>query len=333
MQNASPFSFENRNSIRFSVAPMLDWTDRYYRRFARLLTKRSKLYTEMVVAQSLAYGDPKRHLDFSPDEHPLALQLGGSDPQQLSVACRIAEEWGYDEINLNVGCPSDRVQSGRFGACLMAEPRLVASCVEAMVKGCSVPVSVKTRIGIDHQDDYPFLNRLAEDVMQAGCDHLIIHARKAWLKGLSPRENRAVPPLQYDRVRELKEAHPQWQIVLNGGIKDLEEALSHLEWIDGVMVGRAAYETPWLLHSVDQVIFGERFEEAPRNEAEAVRAFYPFIEERLAHGDQLHWMSRHLLGLFQGRRGARAYRRTLAEEALQSGAGIEIIEKALAYIE
>ena len=313
---------------------MLEWTDRHYRSFARLLTRRTTLYTEMVVDQALLHAAPARFLDESPADRPVVVQLGGSDPETLAEAAKIAEARGYDQINLNAGCPSDRVQSGKMGACLMAEPELVAKCVAAMVRAVKIPVSVKTRIGIDRNDSYAFLNAFADRVMDAGCDHLVVHARKAWLKGLSPRENRTVPPLLPERVYELKEAHPDWTVVLNGGVESLERAKEHLARVDGVMIGRAAYENLWILRGADEEIFGDAAASAslPKTQEEAVRAWYPYVESQLARGERLRWMARHLLGLFRGRDGARQWRRTLIEGANRPGAGIETIEEALRHV-
>jgi len=313
---------------------MLDWTDRHYRAFARLLTKRTTLYTEMVVDQALLRGDRDRFLPRNPEDRPTVVQLGGSEPETLAEAAKIAEERGYDQIGLNAGCPSDRVQSGKMGACLMAEPDLVARCVEAMVRAVKIPVSVKTRIGIDESDSYGFLETFATRVMAAGCDHLVVHARKAWLKGLSPRENRTVPPLLPERVYALKEAHPDWTVVLNGGVDSWEKALAHLERVDGVMIGRAAYENLWMLRGADAAVFGDAEGAAslPATQVDAVRAWYPYVERELARGERLKWMTRHLLGLFRGCDGARRWRQELAEGSARSGAGLEVVEAALRHV-
>jgi tRNA-dihydrouridine synthase A len=309
---------------------MMDWTDRHCRFFHRLLTRRALLYTEMLTSGAVLHGDRERLLSFDPFEHPVALQLGGSDPQALAQAARIGEDFGYDEINLNVGCPSDRVQEGRFGACLMAEPVLVADCVAAMKAAVSIPVTVKCRIGIDEQDPHEALFSFAEAMTAAGTDALIVHARKAWLKGLSPRENRDVPPLDYPLVRRLKAVHPELEIVLNGGIASLEQAQAELGQLDGVMMGRAAYQEPWRLLAVDPLLFGEPASFASRNEA--ALALIPYIERELAKGVQLHAITRHVLGLFRAVPGARAFRRHLATEAVKPGAGVSVMADALARV-
>jgi tRNA-dihydrouridine synthase A len=315
---------------KFSIAPMMEWTDRHCRFFHRLLTRRATLYTEMITTGAVLHGDRARLMAFDPAEHPLALQLGGSHPRQLAQCARIAEDFGYDEVNLNVGCPSDRVQEGRFGACLMADPALVGDCVAAMVSGVKLPVTVKCRIGIDEQDPEEALEALTNAVKQAGVGALIVHARKAWLAGLSPRENRDVPPLDYARVYRLKAAHRDLQVVLNGGIVDLEQAVSHLSHLDGVMMGRAAYQEPWRLLAVDPALFGEpaRFA-SPR---EAAEALVPHLERELARGTRLHAMTRHVLGLFRGVPGARAFRRHLAIEAVKPGADARTFRDALALV-
>jgi tRNA-dihydrouridine synthase A len=314
-------------SRRFCVAPMMEWTDRHCRFFHRLLTRRALIYTEMITTGAVIHGDRARLLGYDPAEHPVALQLGGSDPRLLAECARIAEDLGYDEINLNVGCPSDRVQEGRFGACLMAEPALVGECVAAMKAKVAVPVTVKCRIGIDEQDPEAALDGFAIATEQARVDALIVHARKAWLKGLSPRENRDVPPLDYDRVHRLKTAHPRLPIVLNGGIASLDQAAEHLHRLDGVMMGRAAYQEPWRLMAVDPVLFGEP---PPFDAPKAVAAaLMPYIERELARGVRLHAITRHLLGLFRGVPGARAFRRHLAMEAVKPGAGVATFEAAL----
>ena len=291
----------------FSIAPMMEWTDRHCRFFHRLLTRRALIYTEMITAGAVIHGDRTRLLAYDPAEHPVALQLGGSDPRALAECARVAAELGYDEINLNVGCPSDRVQEGRFGACLMAEPALVGDCVAAMKAKVDVPVTVKCRIGIDEQDPEEALETLTGALEQAGVDALIVHARKAWLDGLSPRENRDIPPLDYDRVYRLKAAHCGLRIVLNGGIVDLDQAARHLGHVDGVMMGRAAYQEPWRLLAVDPVMFGNAAPFAsPKAAAEAL---VPYIERELARGARLHAITRHVLGLFRAVPGARAFRR------------------------
>ena len=310
---------------------MLDWTDRHYRVFARLLSQHTLLYTEMVTTGALLHGDRARHLDFDPSEHPLALQLGGSEPTALATCARLGAAWGYDEINLNVGCPSDRVQSGRFGACLMAEPALVADCVAAMTAASPRPVTVKHRIGIDHQDGYEPLARFVETVAAAGCRTFIVHARKAWLQGLSPKENREVPPLRYDLVYQLKADFPALEIILNGGITSLEAACAELAQVDGVMIGREAYRHPWLLAAADQRIFGHT-DPLLTQPAAAIERLLPYVERQCAAGVPLHRMTRHILGLFQGRPGAKAWRRHLSQQAHRPGAGPEVLRAALAQV-
>jgi tRNA-dihydrouridine synthase A len=312
---------------RFSVAPMMEWTDRHCRFFHRLLTRRALLYTEMLTTGAIIHGDRERLLAFNDVEHPVAVQLGGSDPRALAECARIAEDFGYDEANLNVGCPSDRVQEGRFGACLMAEPQLVGDCVAAMKAAVRIPVTVKSRIGIDEQDPEAALEELTCSVKAARADALIVHARKAWLAGLSPKENREVPPLDYERVYRLKAAHPDLPIVLNGGIVTAEQALAHIGRVNGVMMGRAAYQEPWRLLSVDALLFGE--DAAFASQRAAVEAFIPYVEAELTRGTRLHSITRHMLGLFQGLPGARAYRRHLATEAVKPGAGPDVLREAL----
>ncbi len=309
---------------------MMEWTDRHCRYFHRLLARRALIYTEMLTTGAVLRGDRKRLLGFDPFEHPVALQLGGCDPQALAESARIGEDFGYDEINLNVGCPSDRVQEGRFGACLMAEPALVAESVAAMKRIVSVPVTVKCRIGIDEQDPNEALFAFAGAVKAAGANALIVHARKAWLKGLSPRENREVPPLDYDCVYRLKAAHPEFEIVINGGVKGIEEAQAHLAHVDGVMMGRAAYREPWRLLQVDPALFGE----APpfASAKEAAMALMPYIERELAAGARLHAITRHVLGLFHAVPGARAFRRHIATEAVKLGAEARVLTEALAQV-
>jgi tRNA-dihydrouridine synthase A len=298
---------------------MMEWTDRHCRFFHRLLTRRAVLYTEMLTTGAVLHGDRVRLLRYDPAEHPLALQLGGADPRALAQSAKIAADAGFDEVNLNVGCPSDRVQDGRFGACLMAEPALVGDCVAAMKAAVAIPVTVKCRIGIDEQDPEAALAVFADAVQRAGADALIVHARKAWLKGLSPKENREVPPLDYDRVYRLKSAHPQLTIVLNGGIGNLAEVSAHLDRVDGVMIGRAAYQQPWRLLAVDPFVFGE---EPPfTSPRAAAAALIPYIERELGEGARLHAITRHLHGLFQAVPGARAFRRRLAHAAGSSQAG------------
>lgn len=309
---------------------MMDWTDRHCRVFHRHLSRRALLYTEMLTTGAVIHGDRQRLLGFDRCEHPVALQLGGSDPRELAEAARIGEAFGYDEINLNVGCPSDRVKDGRFGACLMAEPELVARCVDAMKRTVAIPVTVKCRIGIDEQDPEVALDAIAHAVVASGCDALIVHARKAWLNGLSPKENRDVPPLDYDRVYRLKRAMPDVPVVINGGILGLEEAKAHLEHVDGVMLGRAAYQEPWRLLSVDREIFGEAAPHATIQDA--LEAMMPYIEQQLARGTRLHAITRHFVGAFHAVPGARAFRRHLAEQGVKPGAGIEVLRDAIARV-
>jgi tRNA-dihydrouridine synthase A len=311
------------DSHRFCVAPMMERTDRHCRYFLRLISRRTFLYTEMVTAEAVLYGNRERVLGFSPEEHPVGLQLGGSDPKRLAAAARIGAEAGYDEINLNIGCPSDRVQSGRFGACLMAEPALVANCVTAMGEAAFVPITVKCRIGIDDQDTEESLDRFIDLVAQAGCRTFIVHARKAWLNGLSPKENRDVPPLDYDRVLRLKQRRPDLEIVLNGGIESFASVQAQLPHFDGVMLGRAAYADPYLLAEVDRALFGS--DERPPSRLDVLDAFAPYVERELSGGARLNQMTRHILGLFHGQPRARAFRRHLAENAPLDGAGIDIL--------
>ena len=316
---------------RFSVAPMMYWTDRHCRVFHRLMTRRTRLYTEMLTTGAILHGDRRRLLGFDASEHPVALQLGGSDPLDLATAAKIGEDFGYDEINLNVGCPSDRVKDGRFGACLMAEPALVASCVAAMKRAVGVAVTVKCRIGIDDQDPEIALDALARSVVAAGADALVVHARKAWLNGLSPKQNRDIPPLDYDRVYRLKAALPDIPVIINGGIAGVGEARAHLDRVDGVMLGRAAYQEPWRLLSADPELFGEP---APHATMRGVfEAMMPYIEAQLAQGVRLHSIARHFVGAFHGVPGARAFRRHLAENGVRPDAGVEVLRDAIALVE
>jgi tRNA-dihydrouridine synthase A len=318
-------------SHRFCVAPMMDWTDRHCRFFHRLITRDAVLYTEMVTADAILRGDRQRLLGFSGAEHPVALQLGGSDPARLAEAAAIGEGFGYDEVNLNVGCPSDRVQEGRFGACLMAEPGLVADCVAAMRARVRVPVTVKCRIGIDDQDSEAALDRFVAAVAAAGCATFIVHARKAWLQGLSPKENREVPPLDYDRVFRLKAAYPRLEIVLNGGIASLAQAASHLTRLDGVALGRAAYQNPYLLAQVDCEVFGGTGASPSRREV--LQQLIPYAQRHLQAGGRLNNITRHILGLYHGRPRARAFRRHLSERAPRDGAGIDVLLEAIEIAE
>ncbi|MCE9790971.1 tRNA dihydrouridine(20/20a) synthase DusA [Shewanella indica] len=310
---------------RFSIAPMLDWTDRHYRYFARLMSSQTLLYTEMVTTGAILHGKGD-YLAYNQEEHPLALQLGGSNVEDLARCAEIAQQRGYDEVNLNVGCPSDRVQNGRFGACLMEDPELVAHCVDAMRQKVDIPVTVKTRIGIDDKDSYEFLCDFITKVSAAGCDTFIVHARKAWLQGLSPKENREIPPLDYPRVYQLKQDFPGLHISINGGIKSFEEMHTHLAQLDGVMVGREAYQNPYLLAEVDQKIFGLDSQVMSRDQV--VDAMLPYVEAHLQSGGRLNHISRHMTGLYQGIPGSRSWRRHLSENAHKPGAGIEVLLKA-----
>ncbi|WP_419247666.1 tRNA dihydrouridine(20/20a) synthase DusA [Roseibium aggregatum] len=315
---------------RLSVAPMMEWTDRHCRAFHRQLSSQALLYTEMVTTGAVIHGDREHLLGFSEPEHPIACQLGGSEPQDMAEAARIVEGFGYDEVNINVGCPSDRVQSGRFGACLMREPETVAACVEAMKAAISVPVTVKCRIGVDDQNPEEALDRMADAAFGAGADALWVHARKAWLQGLSPKENRDVPPLDYDRVLRLKARLPEKFIGLNGGLETLDQAEPYLETLDGVMFGRAAYHTPQILGEVDRRLYGQ--DTADVTPWQAVRAHMSYLDEQLGKGVKLARMTRHMLGLFHGRPGARTWRRILTVEAIKPGAGLEVVERALAAV-
>jgi tRNA-dihydrouridine synthase A len=310
---------------------MMDWTDRHCRVFHRLMTRRGRLYTEMLTTGAIIHGDRARLLGFDSSEHPVALQLGGSEARDLATAAKIGEDFGYDEINLNVGCPSDRVKDGRFGACLMAEPELVAAGIDAMKRAVNIPVTVKCRIGIDDQDPETALDELARRVVAAGADALIVHARKAWLNGLSPKENRDIPPLDYDRVYRLKAALPNVPIIINGGIGSLAEARQHLGHVDGVMLGRAAYQEPWRLLSADPELFGEAAPHATMKDVFA--AMIPYIERELARGTRLHSITRHFVGAFYGVPGARAFRRHLAENGVGPAAGVNVLREAIELVE
>ncbi len=311
---------------------MMEWTDRYCRVFHRLASRHALLYTEMVTTGAVIHGDRDRLLGFDDMEHPVACQLGGSDPKGLAEAARIVAAYGYDEVNLNVGCPSDRVQSGRFGACLMAEPQLVADCVAAMTDAVDIPVTVKSRIGIDDADSYEELAAFVDTVRRGGCTSFTVHARKAILKGLSPRENREIPPLHYDYVYRLKADFPGLEICLNGGVQTLEEAQAHLAHIDGVMIGRAAYNTPAILLGADRQIFADTSLPSDRSRHDLVRAYLPYIERQAAEGVPLIRMTRHILGVFNGLPGARAWRRYLSENAPRQGSGAETVRQALALV-
>jgi tRNA-dihydrouridine synthase A len=316
--------------FRFCVAPMMDWTDRHCRFFHRILSKRARLYTEMVTSGAVIHGPRERLLGFDAAEHPIAVQLGGSDPHELVKAALICAEYGYDEINLNVGCPSDRVQNGRFGACLMREPGLVADCVAAMKAAVSIPITVKCRIGVDDQDTREALFTMAKSVVDAGCDALIVHARKAWLKGLSPKENRDVPPLDYPLVYQLKQNWPGLPIIINGGIETMEAAKAHLNHVDGVMLGRAAYHNAEILLTVDSELFGEP--DPVRDAFEALERLEPYIAHHLEQGGALKHITRHLLGLFTGLPGARAFRRHLATEGVREGADLAVLRNAISWL-
>jgi len=315
---------------KICIAPMLDWTDRHERFFLRLICRKVFLYSEMVTTGAVLYGNKSQVLDFNLEEHPIALQLAGSDPQALALSAQIGESWGYDEINLNVGCPSDRVQFGRFGACLMADPNLVADCISAMRETVNIPVSIKHRLGIDDLDSYELLFKFVETVSKTGCHLFIIHARKAFLKGLNPKENRDIPPLMYDRVYQLKQDFPHLTIIINGGIKTIEEIKEHLKYVDGVMIGRAAYENPYLLARFDQEIFGDQF--PIKSRCEILKEFLPYIEQQQAQGVHLKHISRHILNLFQGQIGSRAWRRYLSEHAHLEKASVKTVIEAAKYV-
>lgn len=315
---------------RFCVAPMMDWTDRYCRHFHRLLSKRTVLYTEMVTTGALLYGDRKRHLRFDSSEHPIALQLGGSAPRELATSAKFGAAAGYDEINLNCGCPSERVQSGQFGAALMKQASLVADSIKAMQDSVSIPVTVKHRTGVDDTDSYQELVDFIGAVAATGCRVFIVHARKAWLKGLSPKQNREIPPLQYERVYRLKQDFPDLEIIINGGVTSIEDAQHHLQQVDGVMVGREAYQNPYLLAAVDSVIYGDNT--PPPCRIKTLELFAEFVETELQAGTKLSHMTRHVLGLFSGMPGARNFRRHISENAHDSGAGLEVLYDALAHV-
>jgi tRNA-dihydrouridine synthase A len=309
---------------------MMDWSDHHCRFFWRLLSRQALLYTEMVTTGALIHGDRDRFLHFNPEEHPIALQLGGSDPADLARCAKWAQEWGYDEVNLNCGCPSDRVQSGMFGACLMARPQLVADCVKAMREACDLPVSVKHRIGIDDMESYEELVDFVQPVATAGCEVFIVHARKAWLQGLSPKQNREIPPLNYPWVYRLKEDFPALDVVINGGIQSIAECQAHLAHVDGVMVGREAYQNPWMLIDVDTALFGA--EAVARHRDDVIAALLPYVRQQLERGARLNHITRHILGLYQGVPGARKFRRHLSENAFRQDAGIEVLEQALGMV-
>jgi tRNA-dihydrouridine synthase A len=321
----------NKLSHRFCVAPMMDWTDRHCRYFLRLLSKRALLYSEMVSTGALLHGDTHRLLQFDAAELPLALQLGGSNPQELAACSKLGEQAGYSEINLNVGCPSDRVQHHMMGACLMAEPALVGDCLKAMQDAVSIPVTIKCRIGIDELDSFEYLSSFISKVHAlSGCGTWIIHARIALLKGLSPKENREIPPLQYARVYRIKQQFPQLEIVINGGIKTLDESAGQLEHVDGVMLGREAYHNPWLLQAVDSRLFGDA--PGPLTRFDILEQLYPYIAAQLEQGVALQHITRHVLGLFQGQSGGKRFRRHLSEQAHRAGSGLDVLQAAAALV-
>ena len=305
----------------------MDWSDRHCRFFWRGLSRHARLYSEMITTGALIHGDAERHLAFDAAEHPVALQLGGCEPDALARCAEMAERYGYDEVNLNCGCPSDRVQIGRFGACLMNEPATVAAAVTSMQRATRLPVTVKHRIGVDDSDDYPYLKHFVETVAAAGCTTFIVHARKAWLKGLSPKENREVPPLTYEHVYRLKQEFPKLTIVINGGIKTLEECAQHLQQVDGVMLGREPYENPWFLAGVDAALFGDKNSVSTREAA--LRRMQPYIENAIPRGVPMSAITRHMLGLYRGQPGGRAFRRVMSEGVHKPGANWALLEKAL----
>lgn len=317
---------DDKPGSKILVAPMMDWTDRHCRYFMRLLNRDVWLYTEMITAAALCHGDAKQLLRFDESEHPVALQIGGSDPALMVAAAKIGANAGYDEININVGCPSDRVQSGQFGACLMNRPETVAECVQVMRRAVSVPVTIKSRIGVDDHDDYEFLRRFIQISSDAGCEKFVVHARKAILDGLSPKENRSIPPLVYERVYQLKQEFPQLVIVVNGGINSIAECHEHLRFVDGVMIGRQAYQRPWFLAELEAEFANG---ESDKRREDVVRQMIPYISSELECGAQLKHITRHMLGLFAGQPGARAWRRFLSEQAHRPGAGIDVLEAAL----
>jgi tRNA-dihydrouridine synthase A len=320
----------NALNHRLCIAPMMTHTDRHFRYFLRLISRRVMLYTEMITTGAIIHGKQYQRLEFSEEEHPLALQLGGNDPVDLSECARIAEQYGYDEINLNIGCPSDRVRNGRFGACLMAYPEVVADCVSAMQAGIAIPVTVKTRIGIDDQDSYEHLAGFIDTVAKSGCRTFIIHARKAWLQGLSPRQNREVPPLRFETVYRIKSDFPELEIIINGGVTTLDQAQAHLQQVDGVMIGRAICNNPYMLAEADRLIFNQ--DTPPVSRSDILKHYLDYTETHLAKGTSLQETTRHILGLFQGQPGARKWRRYLSENIYHEDSGIEVIENALAAI-
>jgi tRNA-dihydrouridine synthase A len=334
----TPASITGPTARRLSVAPMMDWTDRHFRFFIRQISRSALLYTEMVNMNALVHGDLERHLGYSPEEHPVALQLGGDDPRTLAQCARLAQEWGYDEVNLNVGCPSERVQSGNFGACLMADPERVRECLSAMAESVTIPVTVKHRIGIDELDTYEHLAAFVATVSSSAAARFTVHARKAWLKGLSPRENREIPPLRYEDVYRLKRDFPDLQVELNGGVRALADVRRHLERVDAVMLGRAAYEDPYVLAGADAEVFGAQAGDIAKGSAEApsrrevVERMLPYVERRLSEGVRLNRLTRHMLGLFASRPGAKAWRRHLSENAHLHGADGGVLLAALRQV-
>lgn len=308
----------------------MDWTDRHQRYFARKITRHALLYTEMVTTGAIIHGGEERHLAYNNEEHPLALQLGGSDPKQLAQCSSIGQKWGYDEINLNVGCPSDRVQNNMIGACLMAHPKLVHDCLASMQEACDIPVTIKHRIGIDELDSEAYLEEFVGAVAESGCKTFIIHARIAILDGLSPKENREIPPLKYNRVYDIKKKFPSLEIIINGGIKTIAECQTHLQHVDGVMLGREAYHNPWLLSEVDTSLYNKSTTVQTRENI--LREMYPYIEDQLARGQKLSYITRHVLGLFHGQYGGKQFRRYISENAHKPGAGIEVLDKALEFV-
>ena len=328
----SVFFMSKHISNRFSVAPMMDWTDRHCRHFHRVISRNTLLYTEMVTTGALIYGDKDRHLKYNDTEHPISLQLGGSNPDELALCAKMAEDYGYDEVNLNVGCPSDRVQNNMIGACLMAHPQLVADCLAKMQDAVNIPVTVKHRLGIDDLDSDELLEQFVDIVRKSGCKTFVVHARKAILSGLSPKQNRDVPPLQYDRVYRLKKRFPDLEIILNGGVKTIEEAQQHLEHVDGVMIGREAYHNPYaILAEVDSLIYGE---DAPRlTRADVLQNMLPYIEQQMKAGVPLSYITRHMLGLFHGMRGGKQFRRVISEQAYKKDSGIQVLNEAFAKVE
>ncbi len=319
-------------SRKFCVAPMMDWTDHHFRYFARLISRHTLLYTEMITTGALIHGDRKRYLKYDPAEHPIAIQLGGSDPKELALCAKMAEDHGYDEINLNVGCPSDRVQNNMIGACLMAHPALVTECLSEIIHAVAIPVTIKHRIGIDDLDSDEYLTQFVENVSQSGCKTFIVHARKAILQGLNPKQNREVPPLDYSRVYQLKEHFPKLEIIINGGITSITQCQTHLDFVDGVMVGREAYQNPWLLSDVDTILYQDD-SEACLTRHDIVEQMIPYIDQALNEGHYLGHITRHMLGIFHSQPGGKQFRRHLSENAHQKGAGVDVLKEALSRVE